>query len=430
MNHSSGGARTRRAAPRPPHGTVGLLGLRECMEALQVAHRRKGESYAWHARAGASDSPPEEASHASTPSPLACRPVYPYSCQALDAFAHLRMNTHRYGNAGTHGCPSTYRLVLPSYDCVWQSKQPYRRMRITHRMVRRCSGTGQRPTAEGFLTDIWPMRMTDIDEATNNLLDWAATDEWTPQLMEVYREHLEAVADSFKLEADEVLAMLGDAAATLTAFIAEDFFSARFGERGELNLVDDYLKQRGGGESALGRQYLEALRDSTPSLYEVVGIDPGSSLTVRDLLVPDGEVTVPERQGSQSASPWDRLAARIVPLDGERVFTGAVLVLSHQAASNAQGAFDRLRKESRRFRKRAGERRRRRGRQSAVLQKQWIRSLPVAQVLSHFWLTDFLSQASAPLPELRNSDDEALVLCEVRFPIVGDAAREIGRAHV
>ena len=28
-------------------------------------------------------------------------------------------------------------------------------------------------------------------------------------------------------------------------FVLEDFFTARFGEEGELNVVDDYLKRRG-----------------------------------------------------------------------------------------------------------------------------------------------------------------------------------------
>ena len=35
-----------------------------------------------------------------------------------------------------------------------------------------------------------------------------------------------------------------DAAGMLSVFILEDFFTARFGEHGERNVIDDYLKRR------------------------------------------------------------------------------------------------------------------------------------------------------------------------------------------
>lgn len=267
------------------------------------------------------------------------------------------------------------------------------------------------------------MRMTEIDKATNNLLNWTTTDEWAPRLMRHHAEHLESVADIFDSDEYELLEMLGDAATSLTAFVAEDFFTARFGERGELNIIDDYLERRGWRESESARQYLEALRDSTPSLYEVVDIDPGQSLSVRDLLVPGEQVRVREHLASQAASLWDRIAARIVLLDGESVFTGAVLLFRYDSANHVLQAFDRLLKEATRARRKAGNHRRRRRKTPTAHRQELIRQLPCAQIFTHFWLTESLHQAMAPLPELRNSDDEVLLFCEVSFPIVGDEAR-------
>ena len=266
------------------------------------------------------------------------------------------------------------------------------------------------------------MRMTDIDKATNSLLKWLTTDEWAPLLTRHLAEHLESVAELFDSDEYELLEMLGDAATSLTAFVAEDFFTARFGERGELNIVDDYLKRRGGGESELARQYLEALRDSTPSLYEVVAIDSGQSLTVRDLLVPGEQVCVQEHLASQAASLWDRIAARIVLLDGESVFTGAVLRFRYDSANHVLQTFDKLLKKATRARRKASKHRRRRGSVPVARREELIRQLPCAQIFTHFWLTESLYQAMAPLPELRNSDDEVLLFCEVSFPIVGDEA--------
>ena len=256
-------------------------------------------------------------------------------------------------------------------------------------------------------------------------------DEWAPLLMQVHFDHFDSLRGIIDGDEDELREALGDAADMLMVFIVEDFFTARFGDRGELNVIDDYLERRGWCESVQGRRYLEGLRDSTPSLYEVVDIDPGSSLTVRDLLVDGEAVTVQEQQGSQMASLWDRLAARVVAVNGERVFTGGVLRFRHEASNDVLAEFDKLVKEVTRERakksRHVSRRRRKRRRRSPAVppmaREAIIRSLPSAQILMRLWLADVVSQAQAPLPELRNTDDEALVICEVHFPVIGDEAR-------
>ena len=273
--------------------------------------------------------------------------------------------------------------------------------------------------------------MTDIHKATNHLLDWTDSDEWTPRLLEVHMDHLEAVADILEVDEQELMGMLGDSVDMLNPFIIEDFFTARFGDDGELNVINDYLERRGLRESDSARRYLEALRDSAPSLYEVVDIDPGKSLTVRDLLVPGEEVTVTDELSSRAASPWDRLAARIVTVNGKRVFTGAVLPFGPGATEHVLSAVDTLVKRAnkeyrKKFRRAAPTGRKRRQRSAAVppqIREEIIRSLPRAQIFTHFWVIDVLSRALAPLPELRNTDDEAMLFCKVRFPIVGDEGR-------
>ena len=102
---------------------------------------------------------------------------------------------------------------------------------------------------------------------------------------------------------DDALDVLpDDAAGMLSVFILEDFFTARFGEHGESNVIDDYLKRRGWRESVPVRRYLAALRDSTVSLYEVVDIVPGRYVTVRDLILGGETVRVEEKLGSQAAA--------------------------------------------------------------------------------------------------------------------------------
>ena len=50
------------------------------------------------------------------------------------------------------------------------------------------------------------------------------------------------------------------------------------------NVVDDYLKRRAWKEPAAIKRYLEALRRSTMSVYEVIDTTPGSHFVVRDLV--------------------------------------------------------------------------------------------------------------------------------------------------
>ena len=49
-----------------------------------------------------------------------------------------------------------------------------------------------------------------------------------------------------------------------------------------------------------------------------------------------------------------------------------------------------------------------------------VLGLPCAPIFSRHWTVDTIMQLQAPLPELRNSDNEAIVFCEVRFPVAGD----------
>lgn len=274
-------------------------------------------------------------------------------------------------------------------------------------------------------------RAKDINRATENLLGWSYSEEWEPRLLQFQADHLNDIVDAEEVTELELTEILGDAAHMLNVFIVEDFFTARFGARGELNVIDAYLKRHGWRESVLGRRYLEGLRDSTVSLYEVGNIDPGRSLTVRDLLVPGKAITVQEQQGSQGVSPWDHLAARVVAMDGVSLFAGGVLRFRHEVAAGLVSLFDEILKETTQKRRRESPRRarsrRKRRRKSRTVpptvRETVIRSLPCVQILARFWLKDVVAAARAPLPELRNTDDEAMVFCEVQFPIFGDEAQ-------
>ena len=126
------------------------------------------------------------------------------------------------------------------------------------------------------------------------------------------------------------------------AFVTEDFYSTRFGEDTELNVIDDFLRRRGWREKVAARRYLQALRDYTVSLYEVVEFDPGSSMTVRDLIVAGDPTRVEESGGSDFVAPGDRLAARLVTVNGKPRLTGGVLSYPLDVAQGFLTAFEKI----------------------------------------------------------------------------------------
>lgn len=258
--------------------------------------------------------------------------------------------------------------------------------------------------------------MTEYSAATEKVALWLLNTDWATRLRLFHADFVTSAAHGVDLDHDQ----LRDLAKMLYAAIFEDFLTVRFGRRGQLNVIDDYLRQDGRREPAHCRRYLEAARDSTPSLYEVVNIDPGRSVTVRDLLFGGEPVTVLEHLGSQALAPWDRVAARVLAAGEEWRFSGSLLLLRREASDRALRAIDRRVKRARRKPRR---RRRRSPAARPITRDAIIRSLPCARLLARFWVLDTVDKAQAPLPELRNSDDEAMVLCEVRFPILGDEAR-------
>jgi len=89
------------------------------------------------------------------------------------------------------------------------------------------------------------MRIAGRDQAIGNIVKWSAMDDWAPYREEVFASHLDPVMENLGVTGDELAEALGDALDMLYGVILEDFFTARFGDDGELNVIDDYLKRRG-----------------------------------------------------------------------------------------------------------------------------------------------------------------------------------------
>lgn len=164
------------------------------------------------------------------------------------------------------------------------------------------------------------------------LIKWASSIGWRDRFDELIDWHLGA-ADEFGLDMERLYNLLGDRMLDLEHCAFEDLAATIF-EDGS-NLVDDYIKRRGWKEGASTRAYMQAMRDSLMSIYEVSNIIPGASFMARDLVRGGEPILVAERTATQQMKPWDRLAARLVTVNGKTMMTGAVLMFVPAAVEHA-----------------------------------------------------------------------------------------------
>jgi hypothetical protein len=252
------------------------------------------------------------------------------------------------------------------------------------------------------------------------LIKFSTREPWDERFEQILEDHLLLACDETRLEINDIVATIGKDLFMSTAWACafEDFLTHEF-DGGE-NAIDDYLKRRGWKESASVRSYMTALRNSTMSLYEVSDVVPGTSFRARDLIRGGEPVLISERSATHSLKPWDRIAARVVSAGSRTQICGGVLVYDHGTSEDlldAWHAFKKLGKSEKRelAKKTLGE----------DFDEEVIADLSSTEMLrasssmfTTFWLIDAIDRVRDPaLPNLRNSEGDELVLCEVRYPL-------------
>jgi hypothetical protein len=267
-------------------------------------------------------------------------------------------------------------------------------------------------------------RFPAAEKAIARLRKWAQRPDWSGPLSEIVEMHVGPACTALGIEAETLFAALDDhSLAMVMGNVLEDLIACEFDD--DLNIVDDYLARRGWKESAPGKRWLKALRHSRASLWEVVALDPGRSMTVKDLLAGGEPVVVDERMGSRSAALWDRAMARLVTVDGRAYMSGAVLLFKAEAADAVLERFERALKEVRRKSRRAARRAGEPPPEDAVLRAALLQN--AAPVLTQEWLIHAYKAATAPPPDLINAEGHAFMFAEVRFPLLAEAGEARAR---
>ena len=156
------------------------------------------------------------------------------------------------------------------------------------------------------------------------LAKWMTRGPWPEHFQDAIDDHMGVCCqlhdiDSFEELADKIGAHW---VTTLNDMALKDFLGR---ETEDGNAVDLYLKRRGWRETGIARAYMEGIRGSVVSLYEVSDIRPGDSFLARDLILGGEPVRVRERTATKSMAPWEQFAMRIVEVRGSRILAGGLL---------------------------------------------------------------------------------------------------------
>lgn len=265
----------------------------------------------------------------------------------------------------------------------------------------------------------------DIDKSVRSIKKWADRPEWSDELGTIFDAHLSSVRELVDISPEELNETIveGGYGGMLFGVVFEDLLSRRLSPSNN-NIVDDYLARRGWRESVVGRHYLQQLRDSVFSVYEVVAVSSGKYCELADLVRGGKIIRVHENMGTQNMVKWDRIAARVLEMDGRHAFSGGILPFTQEASQDLLSLLDKSRKQfgKKQLRKRRADIKTSPP-SSVNLDYAFLRD--ACPAFTAIWLAHTLEQMQAPLPKIVNRDGASLVFSETRFPFLPEKTDEI-----
>lgn len=190
--------------------------------------------------------------------------------------------------------------------------------------------------------------------------------------------------------------------------LAPHWSTCHFRVRGATALAG-YLDRSRKESPPLIIEWLEAQAAAWLSVWEVTAVEPGSRLTLRDLLS-DEQRIVWEKSGSETLVVRDVLLARVVDFKGDTLLCG-----THSRPLPPLDAAEVVRRVRGRLR-----------RKTAVPVER-LRDEGVGRYLIRQWedAVDALDERSGILPDFRNTDDDPLLITIDHFDISSGAVKEV-----
>lgn len=170
-----------------------------------------------------------------------------------------------------------------------------------------------------------------LKKTAGNIARWAQKKEWIDDFASLLDDHAGEAFAPYDIGLDELRETDRTYGSMLSNAVMDDMCSQIFpiGEDDDdqgRNLVEDYLRH-GYREPPAAERYLKALRDSFCTVVEVVAVEPGQWVEVRDLIARGATVRVREHSGSLGLKPGRFVATKLIEFEGDILFSGSLLPL-------------------------------------------------------------------------------------------------------
>ena len=175
--------------------------------------------------------------------------------------------------------------------------------------------------------------------AMAGLAKWLQREEWQEPMVEVFVEHVGPACHDAGVDIDDLEEVIGREAFIDAWGAACEDFCTRTLDDGR-NFAENYLKRRGWKESPANRAFIEGLRHSVLSLYEVIAVDPGRHFTVQDLVRGGEPVQVDEPNRSRQVEQGELLGLRLFRVRQRMRSSEIILVFAPPYAEDLRGSLD------------------------------------------------------------------------------------------
>lgn len=238
---------------------------------------------------------------------------------------------------------------------------------------------------------------------------------WSERLSEVLADHFLPAVEQAGLDRQVAWEALGELTGQVFGGALEDLCTRTYDDPPQ-NVIGDFLKKGGFRLPPLAKSYLEALRDSTPGVYEAVAVEPGHGVTIRNLVIGGDPIDVIEVSGSRQMVQWDKFVARVVEHGGKRVFTGGVFPLT---AESSKAVLIQLRTTLHALVEERG-----------VVAEAFRRNVAsvmreAAPKLARVRIAHILASQNRPPPTLVNRDGDPYEVVEARYPLLSGRRKDV-----
>ena len=159
---------------------------------------------------------------------------------------------------------------------------------------------------------------------------------WHSRMQSVTEEHFKAASRHLNIDTTQYMVDRQNRLGDLIYFVFGDFCSRYYGENGDSNFVTDFvqnifeLKTDPGLNFQFG--FLEVVRDTRFSIYEVVDVVDGESLTLRDLIYGGDKIVTQYADRPDTMEIWHCVAGKLIFYDNAKFLSPFYLPFDQQMA--------------------------------------------------------------------------------------------------